>query len=160
MDSADIPFAPKGEESIPLVVPDATPEKSFHVRGREAAAAKGLSCVGTKKNGDPCGWIVGKPGDYCYIHDPTITPETRHTNRSKRIFPKLSGKRHVKTKEDVLKLVSARLDQWVAQWNTALTPETEATFCQLVNTYCNVYKCTSDEAALGVAHWSLKRRQA
>jgi hypothetical protein len=160
VDSADIPFAPKGEEIIPLVVPDTSSAKPFHFKAREAAAAKGLSCIGTKKNGDPCGWIVSKPGGYCYIHDPAITEEQRKASRSKRHFPKLTGKRTTKTKEDVLALVSARLDQWIAQWSTALTPETEATFCQLVNTYCNVYKCTSDEAALGIAHWSLKRRQA
>ena len=160
MDSADIPFAPKGEENIPLVVPDTTPPEKYHgIAGYEAAKAK-ATCGGTKKNGEPCGWVVTKPGDYCYPHDPSVTPEMRRASRGKRIFPKLSGRRKTKTKEDVLKLVSARLDQWVELWSTHLTPETEATFCQLINAYCNVYKCTSDEAALGIAHWSLKRRQA
>ena len=160
MDSADIPFAPKGEENIPLVVPDTTPEKSNRIRGYEARVAKGATCCATKKNGKPCGWPVKVKGTYCFPHDPAITKEQRRAMQSKRHFPKLTGRRTPKTKEDVLELVSRRLDQWVEQWNVALTPETEATFCQLVNTYCNVYKCTSDEAALGIAHWSLKRRQA
>ncbi len=156
----EVPFGPKeAEGSIPLVVPDTTPEKYHGIAGYKAASAK-ATCAGTKKNGEKCGFLVTKVGDYCYPHDPAVTPEQRRASRGKRIFPKLSGRRKTKTKEDVLNLVSARLDQWVSQWSTVLTPETEATFCQLVNTYCNVYKCTSDEAALGIAHWSLKRRQA
>lgn len=157
---ADVPFGPPPEEKIPLVVHDTSPAKQYHFKGHQAAFDKGLTCIGTKKTGKPCGWVVGKPNTYCYVHDPTITAEQRKADQKKRIFPRLSGKHPVKTKEDVLALVSARLDQWVAQWATHLTVETEATFCQLVNTYCNVYKCTSDEAALGVAHWSLKRRHA
>ncbi len=157
---ADIPFGPKPEESIPLVVPDTTPEKDYHLKGYESRVAKGAKCSGTKKNGAPCGWPVKAAGGYCFPHDPSITKEQRRALNAKRHFPKLSGKHKAKTKEDVLALVSARLDQWVSQWSTVLTPETEATFCQLVNAYCNVYKCTSDEAALGIAHWSLKRRQA
>ncbi|HYF56334.1 MAG TPA: hypothetical protein VEA41_18925 [Salinarimonas sp.] len=154
----------KPEERIPLLVPDEE-SKPYHPPGhaekvRATNAARGHLCKAIKANGQPCGWNHSKSSDYCYIHDPAITPEQRKANRSKRKFHRLGHRHKVKTIKDVLQLVSIRLDQWIQNTGGAISPEAEQTFCDLVRTYVQVYKCTSDEQALGIAHWNLKRRQA
>lgn len=134
-------------------------------RGYQVAVDAGRICAGTKKSGVRCGWIVGKPGDYCHVHNPNITDEQRWAHVRKPHRPRIltgpkGGTRTIKTVEDVLELISQRLDGYIACWGATTTPETEQTICELIRTFVQVKKCSTDSEALDAAGWSMKRRQA
>lgn len=178
---ADIPFGPPQGETPsapvpppppiqvtpdaiePLVVPD------IHAVG---VSKVGGSCKATAKSGRPCGWrSVFQDSNLCQAHDPRTANSERWAgmarkrkgtkNPEKVSLKKLRGLSKVKTKEDLLRLLSYRIDRFIAKFGDLVTPEVEESICNMIRTYAVVMRVElADDGLLGLPNLSLQRRQA
>lgn len=152
MDSLEgMPEFTKPEEKIPLVVPDTTPLKPHY-------------CHGTTKAGKPCTFPHTKTSNYCITHDPAITDEKRlEWKRKPKVYTKPMGdhshadKPKFKTREEVLAILSRRLDVWMNQFGDVMKAEVDQAICELCKTYAAVYRVESKDGEDATAKgWRMK----
>lgn len=135
MDSLDgMPDFGKPEEIVPLVVPDLTLVK----------------CVATTKAGKPCPMHPLKGEKYCLGHSKSLSPELRDKwRRASGGIPKLSGpiakKAAVKSREDILGLLSHRLDLVTERYRDMTNPEVEDMICNICRTLAVVMRVEVSE---------------
>jgi hypothetical protein len=167
----DIPFGPPpSNEQVPLVVPDTTAPLNLDGDRWAKRRAAGKLCKGVSTvNGALCRFPHGHNSDYCYIHDPSVTQEERDHNRKK---PKIKWavsnvtsikkfKASTKSVEEVMYLLSCRMDAFVDRFGSVPSPEVEETICDLIRTFIALKKCQNDEKAdKDGGTFGLQRRQA
>lgn len=122
------------------------------------------------KAGGPCPTPVVKGTDRCMGHSLLIDKEKRAEWRAKSAGIKKVRRSYTvsikngpaKTIQEVLLIVSKRIDLLMEKFGEVADPTVDETLCDLARTYVQVYKCGSDEAAAGIAaHWTRgMRRQA
>jgi hypothetical protein len=148
--SEDMPAFGKPEEVIPLVVPDLTP----------AAPPEKRRCIEKNKLGEPCRVPPLKGGDRCLGHAKSLSPELRDQWRRKsKGIPKLSGpiskKADFKSREEILGILSHRLDLVTERYGQMSNPEVEDMICNLCRTIALVMKVEAAETAV-VHGWRMK----
>lgn len=136
----DMPEFGKPEE-IPLVVPDLTPLKR--------------RCESTKKDGvTPCAVPPLKAEKYCLGHAKKLIPGMkqkwsglrglgRNVSKTQRTIRRTVS--HY-TKEELLALLSGRLDLVKERFGAMTNPEVEDMICNLVRTMAAVYKIEQAES--------------
>lgn len=141
MDSLDgMPeFGKPDEEKVPLVVPDQS--EPLPVPNTDHVLSPDFRCKGVNKKGAPCSFPKRRDSLYCTAHDPAITKEMRNAWLAK-------GRRNAKNpavkafgpkkKQDLLELLSRRLDAFEEKFGGMSSPEVESTFCMLAKTYCYI----------------------
>ncbi len=130
-------------ENIPLVVPDNTP----------------ILCIATTKAGEPCPMHPLKGEKYCLGHAKSIAPELRDKWRN---TPKLVSRQmgrpcraKYKTREEILEILSKRLDLWMEKFGGVLTEGIDDAICNLARTYAAVAKVEIGEG-IEVRGWRMK----
>lgn len=157
---ANLPGKPI-QEVIPLVIPDAFSPSPVEKFTQATINHPEIRCIANNKAGARCGYPHQKTSQYCYWHDPAITPEQRKVNRGKRYFPQLPrNKSKIKTVKDVLNLLGKRMEFFLEKFGTMTDPDIEGTICDLAKTYVLVKKCQTDEEAKTVMEFRLNRRLA
>lgn len=130
-------------ENIPLVVPDLTP----------------ILCIATTKAGEPCPMRPLKGEKYCLGHAKSISPELRDKWRKKpHLVSRQMGrpcKARYKSREEILEILSKRLDLWVSKFGEAINGEVDEAICNLARTYAAVAKVEVAEGA-EVRGWRMK----
>lgn len=115
-------------ENIPLVVPD------------EAKP----NCQATKKDGSPCSVHPLKGEKYCLGHSKSLSPELRAKWSAKRTLPAVSRRNlkagPYKSREEILSILSQRLDLVLEKWGTIADPNIEERICDLCRTMAVVMK--------------------
>lgn len=138
-DDPDMPAFDK-PEIIPLVVPDLTP-----------AVPEKRRCIGKNKaTGNPCKVSPLHGEKYCLGHAKGLAPELSAkwkmigrgpakgaVSRSQRSTRKQVG---VMSKDDLLSLLSGRLDLIQERFGQTTTPEVEEMICNVIRTMAAVHK--------------------
>jgi hypothetical protein len=148
--SEDMPAFGKPEE-IPLVVPDLTPVVP--------ATPEKRRCKELNKAGNPCSVPPLKGGDRCLGHAKSLSPELRaQWGRKGKGIPKLSGpiskKADFKSREDILGILSHRLDLVTERYGEMSNPEVEEMICNLCRTIATVMRVETAETA-SVPGWRM-----
>lgn len=122
-------FAKPEEEKLPLVVPD-----TGHI------LSPGFRCKSNNKAGNPCGFPKRRDSEYCTAHDPRFSAEQRKEWREKGRRNNGGKKREFgpKKKNDLLLILSNRLDMFTDRFGEMTTPEIETTICTMLKTYCYI----------------------
>src|SRR5678816_1056385 len=107
-------------EELPLVVPDLTPVKR--------------TCLEKNKEGKPCGFHPLKNMDYCLGHAKRLKL-WHHTPSIKGINAPRGSTAKFKSREEILTMISKRLDMLEDKWGSVVTPEVIEMFCDLCRTY-------------------------
>jgi hypothetical protein len=129
-------------ENIPLIVPD-IPE---HL------------CTGKNKQGKPCGFPHRHGSKFCTVHDPAITQAQRDEWRTrKRGKTFATDPSRVKTKAELLEILSGRIDGFLARFGQTGGIDVEQTICEMMRTYVVVLKAEADSDAK-VFGWRLGRK--
>lgn len=140
-------FEKPAEEIVPLVVPDITPAKP--------------RCEGTKKDGTPCGTPPLKGEKLCLGHAKSIAPEMRDKWRRirtgiPRIDKGLPRKNKFYSREDLLDLLSKRLDLVKDRFGDVCNPEVDEMICNIIRTFAAIYKIETAEVDEKAAGWRMK----
>lgn len=154
MDSLDgMPeFTKPQEETIPLVVPDTTPEPHAE-----------HFCHGLNKAGKRCRMPHQRGKLYCVPHDPEITKEQMQEWRKRPRKPKLLPMGRVSTpgayftREEILEILTKRLKVWMATFGEVLQPGVDDAICDLCRTYAAVAKVEIGEGVGEVRGWRIGR---
>ena len=133
-------------ENIPLVVPDKRKLRSDH-------------CAGIKKDGTPCGFAHQKTSAYCIQHDPAISAEQkqawRKVPRKPRVVPHRTQNVTYKSREEILAILSKRLDVWIREFGDVMKAEVDNAICDLCRTYAAIMRIEG-EGAQEVRGWRMK----
>ena len=135
-------------ENIPLVIPDDVHPDHF--------------CKHVKPDGSKCRFMRNraKGRDFCWHHDPAVTQEERHACRARggSTDKIVTFKRSYrpKTREEILLLLSIRMDQFQGKFRDVSSPEVELTICQMARTYISVLEAKADED-VKVSGWRMKK---
>lgn len=155
-DSLDgMPEFTKPSESEPiLIIPDQTPPK-------KQRKLRSDHCQGTKKDGRPCGFAQQKDRPFCIQHDPAISAEQkqawRKVPRKPRVAPMGVQATFVyKSREEILQILSKRLDVWVKAFGEVLQPGVDDAICDLCRTYAAVAKVELGQGVGEVRGWRMK----
>lgn len=142
------------EDHIPLVVPDLTPE----VPQKKTRKLRVDHCEGFTKVGKPCGFAHQKGRPFCIQHDPAISAEQKQAWRKVPRKPQVSPmgtQAKYKTREEILEILSKRLDVWMKQFGTIINPDVDEAICNLARTYALVAKVEAAEG-VEVRGWRMK----
>ncbi len=139
-----------GKEEIPLVVPDLTPV---------TPSAKRFCIEKNKTTGAPCKVPPLKGGDRCLGHAKAFSPELSHQWKRKPYIPGLKAPRgdtqRVKTREEILAMLSRRLDLVEERFGQICNPEVEQMICDICRTLAVVMKIEVTED-VKVHGWRMK----
>lgn len=143
-------------ENIPLVVPDLPAEK-------KPRKLRVDHCAGTTKHGTPCGFAHQKESLYCIAHDPAISDEQRNQWRKLPKRPRtgpmgrppLKPEAQYKSREEILEILSKRLDIWMEKFGNILSVGVDDAICDLCRTYAVVAKVEVAEGA-EVRGWRMR----
>jgi hypothetical protein len=128
-------------EEIPLVVPD----RPSHL------------CTALTKAGEPCGFVKALGAEFCVPHNPAITKEQRQEWRKRRVNPPaIRHKRHIKTREDLLEILSVRFDKYLEKFGDMVSSDVEQTMCDMARTYIAVLKTEVSGDAKAIPGWRMK----
>jgi len=135
-----------GKEEIPLIVPDTSEPKTSHL------------CTSKNKKGEPCGFPKRHGSEFCTVHDTSITKEQRDEWRRRKTGGKhQTFRRHIKTKEQLLEILSGRFDVFLERFGSVVAPEVEQTLCEMARTYVAVLKVeTVEEEGKGAKGWRMR----
>lgn len=127
-------FAKPAEENIPLVVPDTSKPK----------------CEATTKAGTPCSVPPMHGQKYCLGHSKALSPELRDKWRSKRTLPSITKRtlkrdNTFKSREEILAILSQRLDLILEKWGTIPDVNIEERICDICRTMAVVMKVEAVE---------------
>jgi hypothetical protein len=139
-------------ENIPLIVPDTTPIT-------EPLPVK-RHCIEKNKAGEPCKVPPLKGGDRCLGHAKSLSPELRlQWSRKAAGIPKASGpitkKAAIKSRDEILGLLSHRLDLITQRYRDSSTPEIEDMICNVCRTMAVVMRVEASEDVT-VRGWRMK----
>ncbi len=136
-------------ENIPLVVPDLTP----------ATTSAKRYCIEKNKQGGPCKVPPLKGGDRCLGHAKAFSPELSHQWKRKPSIPGLKAPRGstqgVKTRAEILAMLSKRLDLVDERFGQICNPEVEQMICDICRTIAVVMKIEVTED-VKVHGWRMK----
>ena len=154
----EMPEFGKPEEKLPLVVPDLTPTPPELKDKRK----RPNTCKGTKKNGKPCGWRITEDYQYCFVHNPDITPEQRRQWKSMGGRAK-SGIRHYKgvskSPKELLAILSNQLDSFLEKYGDATSVDSIRCICELVKAHLAVHDRITDGGADKKLGWSMASKK-
>lgn len=135
-----------GKEEIPLVVPDLTPEKRRCSEKND-------------KTGGPCKVPPLKGETVCLGHAKKLRPDLREKWQWKPRIPGIKAPRgntqKVKTREEILAMLSRRLDLVEERYGQMCNPEVEQMICDICRTVAVVMKIEVSEE-LHVKGWRMK----
>jgi hypothetical protein len=136
------------EARIPLVVPDLAPVPAKR------------RCVEKNKAGEPCRVPPLKGEERCLGHAKSLSPELRDKwRKSSGGIPKLSGavakKAAIKSREDILGLLSHRLDLVSERYGSMSNPEVEDMICNICRTMAVVMRVEASED-VSIRGWRMK----
>lgn len=128
------------EARIPLVVPDLTPLKRH--------------CPEKNKEGNPCKVPPLKDSDYCLGHAKRLKL-WHHTPSVKGINAPRGHTAKFKSREEILAMISKRLDMVEERYPSLTTPEVIEMFCDLCRTYAVIAKVEVSED-IALRGWRMK----
>lgn len=140
MDSLDgTPDFGKPEE-LPLVVPDLTPVKRV--------------CAEKNKEGNPCRVHPLKDSEYCLGHAKRLKL-WHHTPTIPGVKAPRGNTAKFKSREEILAMISKRLDMLEERYPEVTTPEVIEMFCDLCRTYGVIAKVEVAENTV-LRGWRMK----
>lgn len=127
-------------EEIPLVVPE----------------IPSYLCTAKNKKGEPCGFTHRTGSAFCTVHDPTITDEQRDEwRRNKKGKKYVTQKTKAKSRQELLEILSGRLDMFLENHGHTSSVEVEMTICDMARTYIAVLRADVEGDAK-VRGWRMK----
>lgn len=143
-DSQEMPEFDK-PENIPLVVPDLPPVKR--------------RCIEKNKLGNPCRVPPIHGQERCLGHSKQLDPELRRKWSAKRSLPSITRRRLktgiVRSKNEILAILSQRLDLMLEKWGKISDPNIDERICDICRTMAAVHKIDAAEDAEAKG-WRLK----
>lgn len=123
-------------ENIPLIIPDNTPTEPLPVKRQ---------CAEKNKEGNPCRVHPLKDSQYCLGHAKRLKLWKHTPTGIPRLRAPRGNTQGVKTREQILSMLSHRLDLVNERFGEICNPEVEEMICNICRTMAVVMKIEASE---------------